>query len=56
MIDIDNFKWYNNYYGRQKGDEVLKDLAEIFQKSTRDKIDKVCRYDGNKFSVVLPLY
>ena len=41
MIDIDNFKWYNNSYGRQKGDKVLKDLAEILQKSTRDKIDKI---------------
>ena len=54
MIDIDNFKWYNNSYGRQKGDKVLKDLAEILQKSTRDKIDKVCRYDRNKFTIILP--
>jgi len=54
MIDIDNFKWYNNSYGRQKGDKVLKDLAEILQKSTRDKIDKVCRYDGDKFTIILP--
>jgi len=54
MIDIDNFKWYNNSYGRQKGDKVLKDLAEILQKSTRDKIDKVCRYDRDKFTIILP--
>lgn len=54
MIDIDNFKWYNNHYGRQKGDKVLKDLAKIFQKSTRDKIDKVCRYDRDKFTIILP--
>jgi len=54
MIDIDNFKWYNNSYGRQKGDKVLKDLAEILQKSTRDKIDKVFRYDRDKFTIILP--
>lgn len=54
MIDIDNFKWYNNSYGRQKGDKVLKDLAEILQKSTRDKIDKVFRYDKDKFTIILP--
>lgn len=54
LISIDNFKWYNRHYGHQKEEKILKELAGILQKSTREKIDKVCRYDEDKFAVIIP--
>lgn len=53
MIDIDDFKIYNDTWGHQKGDEVLSKLARLFQEASR-KLDYVCRYGGEEFAVVLP--
>lgn len=52
FIDIDYFKHYNDLYGHQKGDNILKELAEIIRKSVRDK-DIVARYGGEEFAVIL---
>jgi diguanylate cyclase (GGDEF)-like protein len=54
MINIDNFKWYNRHYGHQSGEKILRELAKVLQKSTREKIDKVCRYDEDKFVIIIP--
>jgi len=54
MISIDNFKWYNRHYGHQSGEKILRELAKVLQKSTREKIDKVCRYDEDKFVIIIP--
>jgi diguanylate cyclase (GGDEF)-like protein len=54
VISIDNFKWYNRHYGHQSGEKILRDLAKVLQKSTREKIDKVCRYDEDKFVIIIP--
>jgi diguanylate cyclase (GGDEF)-like protein len=54
MIDLDNFKWYNDTFGHQEGDKLLKSLGEILWKNVRNKIDKVCRYGGDEFVIILP--
>ncbi|MBA2565127.1 MAG: diguanylate cyclase, partial [Gemmatimonadetes bacterium] len=53
MIDIDRFKAINDRYGHLKGDQVLRDIAHIIQRSTR-KIDVGARYGGEEFAVLLP--
>ena len=52
FIDIDYFKHYNDLYGHQKGDYVLKELAGIVTNSVREK-DIVARYGGEEFAVIL---
>ncbi|MFA6129562.1 MAG: diguanylate cyclase [Candidatus Omnitrophota bacterium] len=52
-IDIDNFKIYNDTLGHQAGDKILKDLAQLLRNQSR-KMDHVCRYGGEEFSVILP--
>jgi len=53
MIDIDNFKKFNDTYGHQNGDIVLKRVAEKLKKLLRET-DIVGRYGGEEFSVILP--
>ncbi len=53
MIDINNFKYINDTYGHLKGDEILKNFAEILIASSRLS-DIVCRWGGDEFSVILP--
>ncbi len=53
MIDIDDFKIYNDTYGHLAGDQVLKKMARIFTEVVR-KVDIVARYGGEEFAVVLP--
>ena len=52
LADIDNFKSINDQYGHDKGDEVLKVIAEIFQRNIRNE-DLAARYGGEEFVVVL---
>jgi diguanylate cyclase (GGDEF)-like protein len=53
MTDIDNFKTYNDTYGHQKGDEVLKEVSRILKEQIRRKTDYVFRYGGEEFSLLL---
>ncbi len=53
MIDVDYFKSINDRYGHQVGDEVLKRLAEIAQKTIRSD-DYFARYGGEEFCILLP--
>ncbi|MGM0608613.1 MAG: diguanylate cyclase [Candidatus Muiribacteriota bacterium] len=53
MMDIDHFKPFNDTYGHQVGDRVLKTVARIVEKSVRD-VDIPARYGGEEFAVILP--
>ncbi|MDR2900649.1 MAG: GGDEF domain-containing protein [Treponema sp.] len=54
MIDLDYFKNYNDLYGHIKGDECLKNIAQIIQNDITRKDDFVARYGGEEFVIVLP--
>ncbi len=54
MCDIDHFKNYNDTYGHQMGDEVLKKVAKSILNSIKRPGDFCARYGGEEFAVVLP--
>jgi diguanylate cyclase (GGDEF)-like protein len=62
MIDIDDFKDYNDTFGHPEGDAVLERLAEVFRDEVRTsdireasrKTDTVARYGGEEFAIILP--
>ncbi|GAB6052180.1 GGDEF domain-containing protein [Magnetospira thiophila] len=53
MIDIDHFKRFNDTYGHQIGDQVLKVLASVLTGSIQEK-DTAARYGGEEFGIILP--
>jgi diguanylate cyclase (GGDEF)-like protein len=53
IIDLDNFKAYNDILGHQKGDAALRETASIIKKVTRSE-DIACRYGGEEFTVIMP--
>jgi len=54
FIDLDNLKGYNDNYGHQQGDNLLKELAKIILGNIRRDVDSAYRYGGDEFAVVLP--
>ena len=53
MCDVDNFKRFNNEFGHQRGDQVLREFARSLDQSRRS-MDTVARYGGEEFAVILP--
>ena len=53
LIDIDNFKIYNDKYGHQQGDRLLKELAQIISRNIRMNVDLGYRYGGDEFAVTI---
>jgi diguanylate cyclase (GGDEF)-like protein len=53
MLDIDHFKVFNDTYGHEAGDYVLKKLGDLLINKTR-KEDIVCRYGGEEFCLIMP--
>jgi len=53
MIDVDDFKIYNDANGHIAGDVLLVELSKILLRAVR-KVDAVSRYGGEEFTVILP--
>lgn len=53
FIDIDDFKFYNDFHGHQTGDEALRVIARTMKETVRDK-GFVARYGGEEFTILLP--
>ncbi len=53
MVDVDNFKLYNDNYGHLEGDSCLKALSNVFRKIVKRDTDIVARYGGEEFVFIL---
>jgi len=53
MLDIDNFKLFNDTYGHFEGDKILISMSEVLKRSIR-LTDVVARYGGDEFLAILP--
>ena len=54
LIDVDNFKQFNDEFGHQVGDQVLAEVAAILSSQLRIGVDIAARYGGEEFVVLLP--
>ena len=53
LLDLNNFKAYNDKYGHLAGDTVLSKSGKIIQANIRDNVDTAFRYGGDEFAVIL---
>jgi len=53
MVDVDDFKHYNDTLGHVRGDNALREIAAVLQGKSR-KVDTVARYGGEEFAIVMP--
>jgi two-component system chemotaxis family response regulator WspR len=54
LIDVDDFKQYNDIHGHLVGDEVLRKVAEALRTKSSRKADCVARFGGEEFGIILP--
>lgn len=54
LIDVDNFKTYNDSRGHLEGDHVLQEVGKVLGLCTREHVDLGFRYGGDEFTVILP--
>jgi diguanylate cyclase (GGDEF)-like protein len=54
IIDVDNFKSYNDEYGHPEGDKLLIKVANILKNCTRADVDLVFRHGGDEFAITTP--
>jgi len=54
MVDIDNFKQFNDRYGHLAGDKVIQAVGEIISGNIRKDSDRAYRYGGEEFLVIMP--
>lgn len=52
MVDIDHFKKFNDTFGHQAGDQILKSIAKLLKEQARE-VDVAARYGGEEFAVIL---
>jgi diguanylate cyclase (GGDEF)-like protein len=53
FVDLDHFKRFNDTFGHDAGDLVLRSVADLFRKFFRSD-DVICRYGGEEFGIILP--
>ncbi len=53
FIDLDDFKYYNDTFGHQAGDFILKEFASLISSTTRN-VDICVRFGGDEFVIILP--
>jgi diguanylate cyclase (GGDEF)-like protein len=53
MLDVDQFKPFNDRFGHEAGDRLLRTLGEFLRTRTRGQ-DIACRYGGDEFTLILP--
>lgn len=53
LLDVDDFKKYNDSYGHVEGDQALEKLGEIIKRNVRI-VDTAYRYGGEEFTIILP--
>lgn len=54
LVDIDNFKSYNDHYGHAEGDDCLRAVATALKTTVRRPADLLARYGGEEFVLLLP--
>jgi len=54
LLDLDNFKAFNDTYGHVEGDQVLIRLGQVVKRCLRET-DFACRYGGEEFTIILPM-
>lgn len=53
LLDLNDFKIYNDQYGHLAGDDLLREAGEIIRSSIREAVDSGFRYGGDEFSIIL---
>jgi diguanylate cyclase (GGDEF)-like protein/PAS domain S-box-containing protein len=53
MIDLDDFKLYNDQFGHLMGDQALQEVAQALKRLVHRPLDLVCRFGGEEFVIVL---
>jgi diguanylate cyclase (GGDEF)-like protein len=55
ILDVDNFKLYNDHYGHQAGDACLREVALVLKTGLKRSTDLAARYGGEEFVFIAPL-